>query len=117
MEYKQLEGNDLGVINSSGQFLIYNPVNDLIPRVGMMGEELAKCTQGVKWVTIPYLFIRQVFLDKESKWKNKDYFSNDNSGGYCYGRGDITIEFKDGEDANKAIEDILKKEVGLKLAK
>lgn len=117
----KLEGQDLGVILgydcgiAPGGVFLYKPVNDLAPTSDMSGAELEAClTPKTLYVNISYAAVKQVDVDGNTVWRNRDSFDLKSMGIHPFdqsyrGRGNVIVEFRtdiDGVDdlVNKILE-------------
>ncbi len=125
--YAVLEGKNLGIIagelGENSGVIVYKPTNELVPRQGMLHEELQQCIPpGTSFVNIPYRAIRQVFVNGVPVWRNRDVFDlasmGVNSLYQSYkGRGDVAVEFMDDFPRLEVlVENILIRSMGLQRA-
>jgi len=125
-KYVKLEGQNLGIIAGGtagvapGGVFLYKPINDLVPNPIMSHAELQECKpQGTPFVNIPYQSIRQVDVDGNPVWRNRDSFDLKSMGINPYdqvywGRGNVVVEFRnDVNGIDKLVNAILDKNIGL----
>ena len=122
----KLKGQDIGIIAgrtlkvAPGGVFLYKPTNELIPNRNMSGPELQECfRQCISHVKIPYSTIRQVNINSQPVWRNRDLFdlNSMNIDPYdqvYWGRGNIAVELRgDLEEVEVLAEEILIKDTGL----
>ncbi len=129
--YKQIEGEDMGIIIGGfgvwppDTVHLYKPINNSVPSTDMDGKRLFReCLKGVgEFVNIPYNVVRQVIVDGLLVWKNMRSFDLqsegiDPSGQVYWGRGKVRIEFIDDLErvtTNELIEKVISRGAGLRV--
>lgn len=125
--YIKLEGNDLGIIAGGtsgvapGGVFLYKPINNLVPNPDMSQSELQACLpNGTPYVNIPYQAVRQVEVDNQPVWRNRDSFDLKLMGINPYdqvywGKGNVAVEFRnDAQGVDELVAKILERDIGLR---
>ncbi len=104
----------------TGGVFLYQPMNDLVPKPDMSQAELRECLPLKHLcVNIPYEAIRQVVVDNQPVWRNKDSFDLTSMGINPYnqiywGKGSVAVEFRDDvEGIDKLVNLVLGRNIGL----
>lgn len=103
--YIEYKGKDLGVIigSTGGKLVIYQPTDDFVPTSGNLRD--LRDHMPVNVLGINYNLVRQVFVDGNSIWRNRDIpdLIGEHRADYS-GRGQVRLLIRLKEDLGVELE-------------